>query len=194
MIILMLGLGNLSINLFSLVNYPLLLQIFLFLLWFFFLKKFFRLNNKNSLFALILGILSWIALILSYMLHIFLFSFFYNYNIIILLEEIVKIIPCVLYIKKYNFNLRDSIGFGSLVALGFSFIENISYLSTIEGALFRGTISSLSHIIFTIISVYGVWISIRYKKQNWVLYLFLSFFLHWVYNFIITIYNNFKLS
>ena len=190
----MLGLGNLSINLFSLVNYPLLLQIFLFLLWFFFLKKFFRLNNKNSLFALILGILSWIALILSYMLHIFLFSFFYNYNIIILLEEIVKIIPCVLYIKKYNFNLRDSIGFGSLVALGFSFIENISYLSTIEGALFRGTISSLSHIIFTIISVYGVWISIRYKKQNWVLYLFLSFFLHWVYNFIITIYNNFKLS
>ena len=161
------------------------LQIILFIFLVFSIKIYFKFNYKNTLLGITMGGLSYIGLILSYVTSISFYAFFYNIGIDVIFEEVAKIIPSIILIKKYELNMRDSIGVGSLIGLGFSFIENINYLGGIQRTLFRGTISSCSHIIYTAIFVYGIRMSIQNKDHKWVLYFFLSFIMHWSINLII---------
>lgn len=104
-----------------------------------------------------------------------------------LVEEILKIIPVVILNQNYYNTNRDLHFFASFVATGFSLGETyLKYLDKIadyDYIIFRGLLSNTSHIVFTIISVYGL-IKYREKKNMtyFIFFLCLSFLTHYYYN------------
>jgi len=179
---------NSTFNNMKIMILPLVLVSFFFIVWVFLLKFLFRVSLKYVILGLFLGIFSYIGLIATYITFPTLFAFFFHIGIVVIFEEIAKFIPSKEFLKKYKLDLRTSLGFGSLIGLGFSFIENIQYLGSINMAVFRGILSSGAHILFTSVSIFGLWRSYKYKNKSWIFYLLISFLLHWSYNIIISKY------
>jgi RsiW-degrading membrane proteinase PrsW (M82 family) len=109
-----------------------------------------------------------------------------------IIEELAKILPFMLVATRLgSFNEPiDGIIYASFIALGFSAVENISYLRFIGGheAWGRGFAGPLIHIVFA--SVWGYYIglaSLRRQKRLLValLALLVTAFFHGIYDFIV---------
>ncbi len=87
-----------------------------------------------------------------------------------LLEEVVKIVPflLVLLVTRQVNEPFDYVLYGSLSALGFAFIENVTYLqSTGLNAVFgRALYSSVAHMFDTSVVCYTIVLA-NYKRHRW---------------------------
>jgi RsiW-degrading membrane proteinase PrsW (M82 family) len=110
-----------------------------------------------------------------------------------LVEELVKIIPLLLLIRFSNAvnEPYDYIFYASVSALGFAFVENLSYIDTpqLYNVNARGLFSVVMHMFFSSTVAYGLVIS-KYKKLNsgvffFFIFLFLAAIFHGFYDYIL---------
>jgi RsiW-degrading membrane proteinase PrsW (M82 family) len=151
--------------------------------WFFYILKldvFHKERLSVSALTLVAGMASaFLALLLS---DVFTFAFdvgfreeffndFFVYSLlkIGMIEELVKLLP-VLLVYKFTKEVDepyDLIYYAAVSALGFAFVENLVYFSSLEDDAIqdRGLIAVFSHIMFSSFAVYGYIVG-RYKEGN----------------------------
>ena len=122
----------------------------------------------------------------------FVFSFFYNFLGIGLLEEIIKLIPVIitlLVFKKAINEPLDYIKYIGISALGFAFGENIEY--AIEYGqnvlLGRAILSVPGHLFFSAIFIYGYVEYVFFNKsyQRIILFMILGALAHGIYDYLL---------
>lgn len=118
-----------------------------------------------------------------------------------LIEELAKLAPLLLvvFFTKFIDEPIDYVIYAALLALGFSATENVLYMNRYDPSVLavRGLISSLGHICFTSIAIYG-WVEGKYRYKKWaVLYFVWAFVLaalaHALFDWILTIQVAWKL-
>ena len=106
-------------------------------------------------------------------------------------EELVKMVPWVTFIFLFRKAKEpyDYILYASVAALGFSFVENFTYLENPGNIVIRTIMSSVGHMFFASIVAYS-FILARYKTKNPILKIILPFlgfmlacFAHGFYDF-----------
>lgn len=179
----------------------------LMLIWFLFLRKmdFFETEKIHHLVIIFIISIGSMYLLypLNYLLHEGIgFSvpnngygeFLYCVVSIGLLEEIVKIIPVLLFLKfsKAINEPFDYILYGSVSALGFSYIENVQYFDMgLHNIAIRGIFCCIGHMALTSIVAYGLMLA-KYRGYNKYLlfggFLLIAAILHGIYDFVLMSY------
>ena len=179
----------------------------LMLIWFFFLRKMDLFEKERIHHLIIIFIVSIGSMYLLYPLRILLFEylqftvprngygdFIYCVVGIGLLEEIVKIIPVLLFLKfsKAINEPFDYILYASVAALGFSYIENIQYFDHgLTNITTRGIFCCIGHMALSSIVAYGLMLA-KYRGYNKFIlfggFLFIAALLHGIYDFVLISY------
>jgi hypothetical protein len=155
---------------------------FIVFLWIIVLNRIHHVSFYHLFFSFISGVASYYALLYSYFILIILFKI--SHMVFqVSLEELYKFLPCYFYLTRYEKSKYSSIIFGSYTGLGFSYIENIYYMGSVELVVFRA-IFSIVHILSTSISSYGVWMSKTNNDRRWLLMIIISILIHYLWNII----------
>ena len=164
-------------------------QIFIVLtissLWMFLLKHLLKLDNRLIFYGVLYGFIAYSGLFLSFFVFPLMYMFFDVIGIVVIFEEIAKLLPCMYLIREIDNQKNKYLGYGALTGLGFSLFENISYLGSPSSVLSRSILATGFHMITTSLSVYGLYRDKNYRRNIWIIYLLFSSCLHLTYNWII---------
>lgn len=104
----------------------------------------------------------------------------FQYNLIIIIEEMVKIIPLTTF-DDINIASKEILAMGAMSGLLFSTFENMSYIFVFgKMNYYRVLLTTPLHIITAMISSYGL--SQKSVNSNWFLYVITSSILHKIFN------------
>lgn len=112
-----------------------------------------------------------------------LFLLVYNFRISI--EEILKIIPVLIFSRFYVLDKKEFIFFAMFTASGFSFAETlVKYMDVFNAVFLRGILTNLGHMFYTYILAYGICQYRTTKNPAYGALFPVSYFFHSMYNFL----------